>query len=311
MNVVLLKLKRAWRVIKELPLFYIIFIAVLAVGLFYIIYTNLLDESSSYIIFVLFCVLLYAYHEKRRDYYFIRFLHQSTIYLCLIEYMLISLPFLVLLFITKNYLLALYLLPAVGIISCIPKFKQRNMNIRFGKLFISSVEWKAGVRGGLFYLLFIYILCIVVSFFTEYAFLIYLLTSFQCSEFYRTGEPVNILCLPEQKPSSLIFSKLIIAMRNYLIVSIPYCLFYCIVFPSLYWVIPLFMVCSFISFAFVICMKYMFYIPNNRDIGNNIVISIGKIAAYTPIAPFILIITVFLYFQATKNLKFYLHDFSQ
>ena len=125
MNVVLLKLKRAWRVIKELPLFYIIFIAVLAVGLFYIIYTNLLDESSSYIIFVLFCVLLYAYHEKRRDYYFIRFLHQSTIYLCLIEYMLISLPFLVLLFITKNYLLALYLLPAVGIISCIPKFKQR------------------------------------------------------------------------------------------------------------------------------------------------------------------------------------------
>jgi len=55
----------------------------------------------------------------------------------------------------------------------------------------------------------------------------------------------------------------------------------------------------------------MFYIPNNRDIGNNIVISIGKIAAYTPVAPFILIITVFLYFQATKNLKFYLHDFSQ
>jgi len=153
------RFKQLWKILKEIPLLYmILIIGMLAFASTYL-YSALQKKTTAEIVSLIFLFLIFILHARRKDYHFMSIIEDQPRKVFCMEYLVISLPLLAVLLIHQHWLLALGLLmitPLIGLM------KQRTAtegnSIRIPKFIPYSLfEVRSGLRqyGLIFLILYI------------------------------------------------------------------------------------------------------------------------------------------------------------
>ncbi|MDR2810089.1 MAG: hypothetical protein LBB84_05965 [Tannerellaceae bacterium] len=256
--------------------------------------------------------LLFAYHQRRKDKMFITSLYQNVHMLYLMEYTVVSIPLFILIAISGNLKLIPIAACCLIAVAYIPPFSHISFpKLHYDKVFPNSYEWISGSRTSAVYLIIFYILSVSVLFKTFMAFFVYLFILFQCTNFYKEGESVSLLCLPEKRATAYIKEKVTMAIRNFHRLSSLFYLLFIFFYPSMWWILVALSASATTVFIFCICWKYAHYIPNEKNAGNEIALSLGILGAVTPFFPLIFVLSIHYFLLARKNLKIYLDAYNQ
>lgn len=262
-------------------------------------------------IIIAYISILFTYHRRRNDSKFIKLLYQNKFLIYLYEYIVFSTPLLLIIFISYNFkLLLLYLL--IALVPLIPYkdnfHKSKIISYFWGKK--NSFEWISGIRKSYILISMYYVASLSITIYSHFGILCFLIILSRCLYFYRDGESIDFLCIPELNTKKFLFFKIWYAVYCFHILSTPFYIIY-LVFHSDYWYYLLVLsLSSIISFTFYILYKYANFQANEKNIGSDIVLSISFILSLIPfLFPLFLLIFFVLYKKSANKLNLYHHDF--
>jgi hypothetical protein len=229
------------------------------------------------------------------------------------EYLLLSLPFILLMLATPHGYVALMLL--LFLYAC------TFLNIRFRKragsllatryLPAYNFEWIAGVRANFWVLVPLYILAVGLMFIKFASLALVWVLMVLIASFYQHCEPVNVLQLPELPPKLFLLQKLRSHLLLYLVLVLPVLVGYAVFNPDTAWVALLFLLMSSINVCFFILSKYALYTPNSKLTANQVLVSLALFSILIPfLLPLPLIMCIRNYFKAKNNLNYYLDAYN-
>lgn len=310
MNLLILKWKQMYRIIKMIPFIYYAPVLILLVWLVYIVLDQLAKYPNNIFVIIIYAVILFICHRRRKDKEFLKTLYQNFRLLCFIEYSVLSIPLFILTAIAGNVIFIPVIIVSIIAVVLSPQIPPVSIaNIRYDILFGNSYEWISGCRRSTLYLLFFYCLYAAILFVSHWAILAYLLVLFLCTDFYREGEPVTFLLLPGKTAASYIKWKIKAAILNFHILSLPFYLLAILLHPDVWWLLVLLSVCAATCLVFCISVKYAYYIPNEKHIGNDVILGIGILGSVIPVVyPLTILLIIRYLLPAKNNLKLYLND---
>jgi len=279
--------------------------------LIYAAYTFFLKSPDAYYLtafLFLICVALQSYrNDKQFVYVHIRKPH-FEMYL---EYLAFTLVFSISSLFTDNWICFPVLLAALLLIPFL-KFtvKQKTYFTTISTVIQAyDFEWISGFRKSFGILIPLYLLAIGFSWFRILPLLILWFITLIIASFYTECEPLHILKEGDPSSSKLLKSKLIRMMKYTFILYMPVLVVNTIFNPE-YWILNLLFIPLQMSLVgYSICLKYSSYEPNKNAIGNNVILSIVSLGSIIPyFLPIPLLMTVFTYGKAKKNLNIYLND---
>jgi hypothetical protein len=173
----------------------------------------------------------------------------------------------------------------------------------------AQFELVSGFRKSFLFLLPILILAISLSWFQIVPlFLLWFLT-IAIASFYNEGESLHVLKAEYSTPKTFLKRKTTKLLLWILIIYSPIVIVNIIFNFKQVHIILIFLVMQLILITFSIFLKYAYYKPNQKFIGNNIILSIVTIGSIIPyLAPIPLIMTIYYYRKAKKNLNNFLYD---
>lgn len=311
MNILLLKWQQLKRIASLIPFPYHLALAILVFFVGYFIFVQLSKDPNGYFIVAIYGCLLLAYHQRRSDKMFIKSLYQNTFLLYLLDYAVASAPFFLLIVLSGNVKLIPLTVCGLLAIACAPQSSRISLlKLRYAVLFPHAYEWISGCRNSVVYLIVFYLISVLVLLKTFMGVFVYLFILLQCAHFYREGESVSLVCLPEKTAAAYIKGKVKTAIRNFHLVSLPFYLLFVAFHPSLWWVLVLLSVSAVTSFLFCICLKYANYVPDEKNSGHDLLLSLGVLAAFTPFLPLTFLLSIRYFFVARKNLNLYLDGYN-
>lgn len=310
-----LKYLKLRRTLANIGWFYSLFLIAFVNCFYYFIYISL-AESLSYnkSLIVVFChlLLLFFIHTKRKDLEFIKIVFKKTYKLLLVEYFFYSIPIMIIFLILDLYiLLSLY----AGITLLIPLINEPKIHPRYLTGLISWIpkcnfEYRSGIRR-LWLLFFVLFGLGIFLAFYKYLVLIPLIFSMLLLPiFYERYEPDAFILYKSHTPSKFLIEKVRCHFLSFVFFCVPQLLL-SIILGNITLVIALiFLFLAFISIAWLIVIKYVYYTPNatsltHRWVSSLVLLGVFPFPVFVPVV-FILIITK--YPQSILTLKKYLHD---
>jgi len=173
----------------------------------------------------------------------------------------------------------------------------------------SNFEWISGFRRSFLFLIPVYFLAIVFSWFRFLPLFLLWFITVSIASFYTECEPLHILKQNSLSPRYFLRRKIFLHSKSLVLLCIPVLLVNSI-FNIEYWYINvLFLPVQLSLLCFAICLKYSTYRPNINLPGNNIILSLASIGTIVPFfLPIPLILAFKYYGNAKLNLEKYLND---
>ena len=311
-SILKIQLKQLNRLATEVGLFRLIFLLGLAAYLFFAVYVKLQDPSYKDLIVGLFAFIIFGIHTKRKDKIFLNLYSPQPQIIFFIEYLLLSLPILVLLVYYQFWLHTFFMIAFIFVLPFLKTpLKKYSINTWLQKQIPNdNFEWKAGIRKQFILFMSVWLIAFFTSFFIGSVIIALFILGIVVMSFYEKNESLPMLLAKEESPKTFLKRKIWSHLLTYLSVMIPL-FFSFIIFHPAHFYIPLLEIIIFsILIVYNILLKYAFYLPNEKAGGTQIFSAIGSISV---LVPFVLIIVLVLgikfWFQAHRNLKFHLHDF--
>lgn len=279
--------------------------------LIYAAYTVFLKSPDAYYLtafLFLVCVALQSYRiDKQFVYIHIRNPHFEMYS----EYLAFTLVFSVSSLFTDNWICFPALVAALFLVPFL-KFtvKQKTYFTTISSVIQSQdFEWISGFRKSFGILIPLYLLAIGFSWFRILPLLILWFITVIIATFYTECEPLHILKEGDPTSSQLLKRKLTRMMKYIFSLYTPVLVVNTILNPE-YWILNLLFIPLQISLVgYSISLKYASYEPNKNAIGNNVILSIVSLGSIIPyFLPIPLLMAVFTYGKAKKNLNIYLND---
>lgn len=309
-----IRLIQFYRSIRDVGLLRIIFLIGLFSYIEFILFIETAMLPNAYYISGFYVLIIAFIQVNRRDKKFLKSHFNNYKLIYLVEYLLLSIPLITSLIYHLQWITVILLILAISsVISLDLKPKQRSLNSRFQQLIPdNSFEWKAGIRKTLFFILPIWIIGLVTSFFIGSVPIVIFILGIITLSFYEICEPFHLILAFEMDANQFLFHKIKMQIKLFSILSIPLIAGFMIFHYDL-WYIPLVEYLIFLSLqTYVILTKYAFYSPNNKPAAAQTFVAIGAIGTIIPVfIPVVWLLTIRFYFKSLENLNFYLNDYNQ
>lgn len=308
-----IRVKQFQRMSKDLGLFWILFFMGMAALIVYVINAQIGEAPNKFIIFGLFVMMITVLHFNRKDKGFIKLIADTPAKVFLIEYLVLSIPFIVLLIFHGEWLVSL-LLPLLLLGVALIKVKSRSKSLN--NVFIKSIpesafEWKAGVRRYFYPLVFMMLFGLGTSTFIAGIPIAIFVLGITVIGFYQECESRMVLMAEEKNAKDFILKKIKMGLSLFAALIVPLSIVF-LLFHISYWYVPLilFVAISFVL-IYIILLKYAFYEPNVVKSSNSLWAMMGVAGLLVPpFLPTVWVLSVYFYFKSIKKLNPYLYAFN-
>jgi hypothetical protein len=307
-----IRLFQIYRTAKGLGFFRTLFILGLIVLLGLGVFTQTTKTPDSYYISGIYLLMIFWVHLKRKDIHFLKSHFINYKLGLLMEYSLLIIPlYFSLIYFNQWMSLILVIILALLVVNLNFKLKQKSLNTFIQRLIPADCfEWKAGVRRSLFFIITIWVLGIISSFFIgSVPVVLYILGIFSIS-YYEKNEPIQMVFAYEMDANSFLMHKIRLQLVFFSIIALPLIISF-LLFHYNYWYIPLIEYFVFITIQiYIILTKYAFYQPNVESNNVQLFEIIGAMGLFIPfLIPIIWLLAIRFYIKSKKNLNFYLNDY--
>ncbi|MFT5834155.1 MAG: hypothetical protein ACI97N_001789 [Cognaticolwellia sp.] len=304
-----LRIKQFFRGLTEIGFIRVViiipFMAIIILGLMESLLSRSLWEAFGFL-----ALMLISLHFNRKDKHFLSVLKNQRDAVFAIEYLMVSLPFIIWFIIENAWLQVISTIILLRIIPLLKwTFVYTNSTawLRFPKLMTKDFEWMLGIRKNIGYIILIYILAIILSYFTVSVLVALILLAIITATFYlEKSEPRNYLHLYADSPSELMRQKALRAVGLYLLSTIPLSIAF-LVFHFQYWYLLLaaLAISSIIQLTSV-TLKYVTFTPKESNQRNVILLGFLVACWFTPfLQPVPLLMTMTYYRKAKNRLKLF------
>ena len=305
--------KQIYRSLIEIGLLRAMFLSVL-VGMFTLfLYTSATDKLAAQLISLGVVAAIIAVQIKRADKLFLKTNFPNYKTLILVEYLIISLPFVAILWVHNQWFASANFLALSLVIQIEFKARFSSLNTKLQTLVPSnSFEWKAGLRSYLFLLVSVWFITALGSFTVAAVPVGILILGVLVFSFYERAEPYQMVVAYELKASSFLLWKIVRHIQLFSILIIPLLVLF-VWFHAALWYIAVAEFFVLVSIqVFAILTKYAFYVPNSKSAAAQTIASIGLLGGLFPgFLPVIWAISLWFYYKSVRNLKYYLDDYNQ
>lgn len=308
-TILLFRFKQLWKIIRDIPLLYLILIPGMLGFAGIYLFSAIKDKNTAIVISLLFLFLVLLIQDRRKDYRFIHLIAAYPPKIFFLEYLLLSLPLLLVLSVHGHWIIAGSVFSGIVLIALKKQagFRMKSGFTLPGFVSYSLFEIRCGVRQYGLYLLIIYLIAWGTLPFLYVSLGVFWLLTLSLSDMFRTSEPLNIICAPELPPAGFLHRKLKINLAAFLCVITPLCLIYLPVHPEAWWLSLYYLIYMTTNVALVVVSKYAYYSPGEKIMGGQIAIIISFFCVAIPILfPLTLFYLIKNYLAARRNLKIYL-----
>jgi len=313
-HLVKIRLLQAFREIRDMGMFRAVFlIAGIAPFLALFLYRRLSVQGYDYAILGGALFLAFIIHRSRKDYYFLSKLSISPAWIFFVEYLVFSVPLLVLLFIFGRYIqsfMYVVLLSAICFVKPAPKgAKTKTFNAWVKHIPTAMFEWRSGVRVSLPAIILFYGLGLAGIFSIWFSVVSIVFLSLIFSTFYGINEAQKILIASEQNANVLLRCKLVQHVKYWVLFLLPLFLFAFVHYQ--YWALILAAFAATVNLLiFAIHTKYAYYRPASTGMLSQLIVVIAWLCSLIlPLSVFVFLTNIVFYFKAKNNLKYYLNAY--
>jgi hypothetical protein len=278
------------------------------------VYLNMAQNWKVYSIVGIWLILLTFIHLRRKD---MIFLYTNISFyrpIICIEYILLSIPFIICLLFNKQWIALIFNL--LGIISIsfireigVRKFKTLNTCLQ-RYIPPDMYEWKAGMRKYLFLIILAWIGGFCFSFFLLSIPIALFIIGLLMFDFYQTNESWQMLMSYQKSASKLLCRKIKEHFLIFSIITFPLIVAF-IVFHFEFWYVPLIEFIVLLSIhIYCIVLKYAFYSHNTGSVNPVLQMTGIFVGLIPPVTPILWILSIFFFYKAKTNLYLYLNDFN-
>jgi len=304
---------RLRQIVRELQALGPIYSLILLAGLVFLIrfaYLSVYSFQNISLLLVGWSAVLLTIHVKRKDRRFLSRLSFSSKYIFIVEYLMVSIPIIIIVgrcfpYLLIPFLVFVYLLALFKITK--EKFKTTTKNYSFipSQLF----EWRAGIRSLSFYVFISIYLSSYVGLYFPYMSLVmcWILNSIICS-FYQQTESRFMLRSMASNSKQLIIRRIFLAYKAQSILLVPIHILYAIIYTDQIIISLVAYLLFAIILIFCIISKYAFYEPNQSSGPSSIYLGLGQLSVFIPILiPLPILLSIAWYPKAIKKLNYYFH----
>jgi hypothetical protein len=276
------------------------------IGLLIYLFFQVFALKNSYIILSINILTIFSLQTTRTDKSFLRSASVPFKQLFILEYFILSIPF-ILYFAFNQHLIELIglvlALPMISLINLTFKTQQLR-SLSFAVVPASVFEWRAGLRQSWFFILLAYIGSAIFYQSVTIIVLCNLLLIINLASFYLQGESKTLLQLPQLTPLPFLVFKVKYHVLFSTFLVFPFALLLFTVHPELWFLAVLLLVINLFMQIFAILQKYAVWSPNS-NLQPNMTLYLFYFISF--VIPFLLPVGIFLfigaYRKAVKNLK--------
>jgi hypothetical protein len=307
------RLVQAGKFFREIPLPYLIILLMMAgVGL-YVVSAFFKNPAGAAVCGGVLVAAVWFVHLRRRDYHFICMVDERAWRVFFVDYLLFSIPFLLLLLWREDWIVVMGVVAGYAGISLI---RQPFRRVAKGFPVPDFIPFRAfEVRvlfrryGGLLVVLylgaFVGLLVPYASFAPLWFYLAFL------SEGFRDCEARALLNSYEMPAKRFLHYKIRLTAGLYCIVAAPVCVIYTVIRPGDWWLALGFLVLAVLNVILCIVAKYALFEPGKKIVSGQISMSLSFIGVFVPfLAPLTLFLLIRYYLMARKNLTPYLYAYN-
>ena len=278
------------------------------------IYQRLPTKGYNYAIPGICAMLIYMIHRVRKDYFFLSKLAINPIWIFMTEYLVFSVPLLVLLVIFGQYA-PLLIYPALLLVVSSVKPSPKGITGKTYHAWVKHIpagmfEWQSGVRASLPGIVLFYGLGFAGVFNIWLSATSFILLSLTFGAFYGANESQKILAAPELAAGDFLQHKIGRHIKCWALFLLPLLLAAFVHYQ--YWPFILAAFAAVINLlVFAILAKYAFYRPASTGGLAQLVSSMAWLCSIMlPLSVFVFCVNIILYFKAKHNLNYYLDAYS-
>jgi hypothetical protein len=272
-------------------------------------FSLLKNEKGRWMMVGVVAVGIFAIHQIRPDKKFISIVSKHPLSIFASEYLVLTLPFLVFLFSTKNFKQGITLCISILCISLINKvLKQNNGSSFFSKHIPNNAfEWRAGMRKTGRLIVLFYLLALAFSWVRIAPIILLFFALTAISEFFRECEPLSILTLSRDNTTVFLRKKIGQSLLIYSIFTLPIVVLSSVLVPDIWYVAPAFFVFACLNITNFILAKYAFYHPNFDTGAGGVMNTLSLFGCVVPFfAPIAFFLIFWNFYKAKPKLDYYL-----
>jgi hypothetical protein len=296
-HLVKIRLLQAFREIRDMGMFRGVFLIIGILPLLALfLYRRLSVQGYDYAIIGGVLLLIFIIHRSRKDYYFLSKLSNPPVWIFFVEYLVFSLPLLVLLLIFGHYVqLFMYiaLLSAICFVKPLPKgAKTKTFNAWVKHIPTAMFEWRSGVRVSLPAIIILYGLGLAGIFSIWFSVVSLVFLSLIFSAFYGTNEAKKILIASEQSADVLLRCKLVQHVKYWALFLLPLILLAFIHYQ--YWAFILAAFAASVNLLiFAIHTKYAYYRPASTGMLSQLIVALAWLCSVIlPLSVFVFLTNI-------------------
>ena len=308
-----IRFKQISRLIIELGILRALILAPVVFFMGFTIFRWLENDFAPILLSVVLMLSLASIHSQRRDRKFLISISQNTSPVYFSEYLLFSLPWLIMLLFTTSWWLALAMVPLIFILSIthIPVIFKSRRRKTFNWISAALPEWHSGWREHKSTLFFFLVLGLAAAYFVITVPLVICLLGFIITSFFSQAEGKEMLLATGETPRQVLRNKIRLQWLHFFVLTLPLVITFLILHLE-YWFIVLYIELAWaLLFAVVIYMKYSFFeagSPLNKAMFN-LIIGICFISFFIPfLLPLPILFLLRYQRRSRENLARYLYD---
>lgn len=271
---------------------------------------ELLYASGMVAVFVVFLLI---FHSGRKDVRFIELIEERPWKVFVTEYLITSLPVVLILFLAGNGLLAPVFLLIIVLIG-FTKQRKRKTNTRavFSKMIPSGCfEWISGFRRKGTSIAILYIAAMVALPIPYLSFLFLFLFTALISDFYSDCESEQLLGVKELPAKPFLHHKLKGGIGLFLFLVLPVLIAYMLLHPGSWFLAPAFGIFASLNIILFIVNKYAMYVPNEKIRSGQVLLSLSLLGIFIPVfIPVTIAFCIRNYIRALSGLSNYLYAYN-
>lgn len=309
-SLVFIRLQQLKRELTKTGWLYSLILLVITGLLGFLLYHVVQNSTHSFYLAALIILAVYGIHGTRNDLQFIRQQLRNPFFILTTEYVLISLPIIILLFLKSYFIAGCTIIAGCILIALIvPKNSTHLLFPKLARWIPSAMfEWLSGIRNtkGI---VAVFLIVLYATCFLKFIPLIFLwLTTITIAGFYQFGEPLSLLYLHENA-KQLLRIKIKNVLLLYVKITLIPVLVNIFLHPDIWWVdLMIYILCMLVIICAVL-IKYAVYRPNERLTAGSMLLSIVSISPALPFTlPLPIIVAAIKYKSAIQNLENYFHD---
>ena len=285
-----------------------------------VFFSLLKNEKNRWIMVGVVAAGIFAIHQIRPDTRFVSIVSKHPLshafslmershHIFAFEYLILASPFLVFLFLTKNFIQSFILVSLILCISLITKVLKQNNGISFFSKHLphSAFEWRAGMRKRGGFIVLFYLLSLAFSWVRIAPIILLFFALTAIAEFFRECEPLSILTLSRDNTTLFLRKKISQSLLIYSLFTLPIVILSAVLVPDIWYVAPAFFVFACLNITNFILAKYAFYHPNFDTGAGGVMNTLSLFGCVVPFfAPIAFFLIFWNYYKAKPKLDYYL-----